>query len=135
MKYLLSEDLALMNTLLQFSTHQSDSLNALFSPKYAHNRKPLRRLRRCQAFLANKSFYQSESQYRNLKVTRRKPCRFDFATHASESDSTLDRREPEDVRGAIAIGLSLYESGNYQEALEVFEKGLELPGSGMKRFR
>lgn len=44
-------------------------------------------------------------------------------------------REPEDVRGAIAIGLGLYEEGKYQEALDVFEKGLKLPGTGVKRYR
>jgi len=58
-------------------------------------------------------------------------------TRAASSDTEIGGavREPEDARGAISIGLGLYEEGKYKEALEVFEKGLELPGTGMKRFR
>lgn len=43
--------------------------------------------------------------------------------------------EPEDARGAIAVGLKLYNAGKHQEALDVFVKALELPGTGIKRFR
>ena len=55
------------------------------------------------------------------------------ASSSTETDSSV--RGPEDARGAISIGLGLYEEGKYKEALDVFEKGLELPGTGMKRFR
>ena len=69
-------------------------------------------------------------------MTSRRRSKFHTArASSSNSEISEDRRDPEDVRGAIAIGLGLYEQGKYQEALEIFEKGLELPGSGMKRFR
>lgn len=54
---------------------------------------------------------------------------------AENSEISQMKRDPEDVRGAISVGLSLYEEGKYQEALEVFERGLDLPGTGLKRFR
>ena len=57
------------------------------------------------------------------------------AASSESSELSLPQREPEDVRGAIAIGLSLYEDGNYQEALNIFEKALNLPGTGVKRYR
>ena len=57
------------------------------------------------------------------------------AASSESSELSLSQREPEDVRGAIAIGLSLYEDGNYQEALNIFEKALNLPGTGVKRYR
>jgi hypothetical protein len=43
--------------------------------------------------------------------------------------------EPEDARGAIALGLKLYNAGKHQAALDLFAKALELPGTGLKRFR
>ena len=44
-------------------------------------------------------------------------------------------QEPEDARAAIALGLRLHEAGQYNKALGVFQKALELPGTGIKRFR
>ena len=61
-----------------------------------------------------------------------------WLTRASDIDEELvstATMEPEDVRGAIAVGLELYEAGKYPESLEVFEKALKLPGTGMKRYR
>ena len=43
--------------------------------------------------------------------------------------------EPEDARGAIAIGLRLTEAGKWDDALKYFENALTLPGTGIKRFR
>jgi len=43
--------------------------------------------------------------------------------------------EPSDARGAISIGLSLTDAGDYATALPYFEQALELPGTGLKRFR
>lgn len=59
------------------------------------------------------------------------------AARAVDQGSELlqSRREPEDVRGAIAVGLELYEDQKYKEALDVFEKALKLPGTGAKRYR
>ena len=56
-------------------------------------------------------------------------------SHSLKAVGTDTGRDPEDVRGAIAVGLQLYEDKNYQEALKVFEKALNLPGTGLKRFR
>ncbi len=39
--------------------------------------------------------------------------------------------DPEDARGAIALGLKLFESGEYEAALQLFDKSLGLPGTGM----
>lgn len=53
--------------------------------------------------------------------------------HASLNDTPL---EPEDARGAIAMGLSLAnDQGDWKAALGYFERALELPGTGIKRFR
>lgn len=54
---------------------------------------------------------------------------------AGEVGLSQSGREPEDVRGAISVGLSLYEEGKYQEALSIFERALKLPGTGQKRYR
>ena len=43
--------------------------------------------------------------------------------------------EPEDARGAIAVGLKYYKAGDYQKALELFGSAPALPGTGTKRFR
>ena len=43
--------------------------------------------------------------------------------------------EPDDARAAIAVGLSLTEKKEWQQAQAYFERALELPGTGVKRFR
>lgn len=45
--------------------------------------------------------------------------------------------EPDSVKGAISIGLQLFNEGNYDSAINAFERALDgsLPGSGLKRFR
>ena len=43
--------------------------------------------------------------------------------------------EPEDARGAIAVGLNLTNAGQYDAAIGIFEKALSLPGTGLKQFR
>lgn len=43
--------------------------------------------------------------------------------------------DPEDARGAIAIGLKFSNAGNWAQAQEYFERALELPGTGLKRWR
>jgi len=70
---------------------------------------------------------------RHANKQHKRQCLSRAASSSTEIDGEV--REPEDARGAISIGLGLYEAGKYAEALEVFEKGLELPGTGMKRFR
>ncbi|KAK9918691.1 hypothetical protein WJX75_006025 [Coccomyxa subellipsoidea] len=56
---------------------------------------------------------------------------------AGPEDASIvrDVPEPEDARGAIAVGLDLYNSGQYETALGVFEKAMNLPGTGIKQFR
>ena len=39
--------------------------------------------------------------------------------------------DPEDARGAIALGLKLFEGGDYQGALALFDKSLGMPGTGI----
>jgi tetratricopeptide (TPR) repeat protein len=43
--------------------------------------------------------------------------------------------EPNDARSAIAIGLTLTDAKEWEEAQKYFERALELPGTGIKRFR
>lgn len=38
--------------------------------------------------------------------------------------------QPEDARGAIAVGLRIFERGDNAGALEMFNKALSLPGTG-----
>jgi len=65
------------------------------------------------------------------KFTARLPPLF-----ASEEDANLaSLPEPEDARGAIAIGIKLTESKQWETAQQYFERALELPGTGIKRFR
>lgn len=54
---------------------------------------------------------------------------------AAVSPAAPRDQEPEDARSAIALGLRLHEAGQYNEALGVFQKALELPGTGIKRYR
>lgn len=59
-------------------------------------------------------------------------------TKANEEDiePTLGKLpEPDDARGAIAIGLKLTEAQQWEKAQSYFERALELPGTGVKRFR
>jgi len=55
------------------------------------------------------------------------------------SDGDLDELAelptPDTCRGAIALGLKLTEAGQWERAQEYFERALELPGTGVKRFR
>lgn len=54
---------------------------------------------------------------------------------SSDSSSSYAAGEPVDARGAIATGLKLTEQGEWTKGLEYFERALELPGTGLKRFR
>jgi hypothetical protein len=54
---------------------------------------------------------------------------------ASDDVMLAELPEPEDARGAITLGLKLSDAGNYEEALEMYVKALDLPGTGIKRFR
>ncbi|CAL5224279.1 g6941 [Coccomyxa viridis] len=54
---------------------------------------------------------------------------------SSEDTDVLDIPEPEDARGAIAVGLEQYNAGSYETALGIFEKAIDLPGTGIKQFR
>ncbi len=42
---------------------------------------------------------------------------------------------PDTARSAIAVGLRLTEAGRWLEAEQYFQRALELPGTGTKRFR
>ena len=41
----------------------------------------------------------------------------------------------DNARSAIAVGLRLTEAGRWEEAETYFQRALELPGTGIKRFR
>ena len=63
------------------------------------------------------------------------PPRRLLARALTEETELTEVPEPEDARGAIALGLKLYNAGKHQAALDLFAKALELPGTGLKRFR
>ena len=57
---------------------------------------------------------------------------------AGSDDAQLDLAnlpDPDDARGAIAIGLRLTDAKQWEAAQQLFERALELPGTGLKRFR
>lgn len=54
---------------------------------------------------------------------------------ANDDDSTFDFEDPETAREAIDLGLVLCKQQKWGKALEVFEKALSLPGTGIKRYR
>ena len=63
-----------------------------------------------------------------------------FATRvqaAQDGDLELPSNlpEPDTARAAIALGLKLTEAKKWEDAQTYFEKALELPGTGLKRFR
>ena len=62
-------------------------------------------------------------------------CRAALAKALTEESELTEVPEPEDARGAIAVGLKLYNAGQHSAALDMFVKALELPGTGLKRFR
>ena len=62
-------------------------------------------------------------------------CRAALAKALTEESELTEVPEPEDARGAIAVGLKLYNAGQHSAALDIFVKALELPGTGLKRFR
>lgn len=57
------------------------------------------------------------------------------ARAAASGDLLTPPADPEDARGAIAIGLKYSNAGNWAQAQEYFERALELPGTGLKRWR
>ncbi len=63
------------------------------------------------------------------------PPRRLLARALTEETELTEVPEPEDARGAIALGLKLYNAEKHQAALDLFAKALELPGTGLKRFR
>jgi hypothetical protein len=58
---------------------------------------------------------------------------------SSQQDADIDLPsplpEPDTARAAIAIGLKLTEANRWDEAQDYFERALNLPGTGIKRFR
>ncbi|GFH25982.1 uncharacterized protein HaLaN_24044 [Haematococcus lacustris] len=49
--------------------------------------------------------------------------------------SATDAEEPETTQDALDAGLRLTADGRWSDALELFERALTLPGTGIKRFR
>lgn len=45
------------------------------------------------------------------------------------------QEEPQKAAGAIALGLKAYQKEEYGEAIHLFKKALELPGTGIKQYR
>ncbi|EFN54485.1 hypothetical protein CHLNCDRAFT_135153 [Chlorella variabilis] len=58
-----------------------------------------------------------------------------LTTRAAEEVVGLTDVEPEDARSSIAVGLKFSNAGQWAKAQEYFEKALELPGTGLKRWR
>lgn len=50
-------------------------------------------------------------------------------------DELANLPEPDTARGAIALGLKLTDAKQWERAQQYFERALELPGTGTKRFR
>lgn len=54
---------------------------------------------------------------------------------SNDPQSLTNLPDPDDARSAIAIGLKLTEAQQWVRAQEYFELALDLPGTGLKRFR
>ncbi|KAI7843557.1 hypothetical protein COHA_002799 [Chlorella ohadii] len=66
---------------------------------------------------------------------QRQHARRQLAVRAAGDFVPLQAVDPEDAKGAIAIGLKFSDAGNWAQAQEYFERALELPGTGLKRWR
>jgi tetratricopeptide (TPR) repeat protein len=58
-----------------------------------------------------------------------------MAVKAADELDLVASSDPEDARGSIAIGLKYSAAGQWEQAQEYFERALELPGTGLKRWR
>eukprot|EP00879_Flechtneria_rotunda_P005773 GHRR01006074.1.p1 GENE.GHRR01006074.1~~GHRR01006074.1.p1 ORF type:complete len:220 (+),score=31.96 GHRR01006074.1:184-843(+) len=90
--------------------------------------------RRCSPLLADAgSNLISRRHYASLTGSRRLAVTVRAAEE--QNGSTFDYEEPETAREAIDLGLVLCKQQKWSRALQVFENGLTLPGTGVKRFR
>jgi len=76
----------------------------------------------------NKPFGRRQNSHPRLRLGQLK------ASDSPEID-LASLPDPDDARGAIALGLKLTEAGQWEAAQGYFERALELPGTGVKRFR
>ena len=64
-----------------------------------------------------------------------RPQRRSMAVRAADELDLVASSDPEDARGSIAIGLKYSAAGQWEQAQQYFERALELPGTGLKRWR
>lgn len=53
----------------------------------------------------------------------------------SPSSGSSGGKEPQLAADAIAAGLKAYQSGDHEDALDLFQRAINLPGTGLKRYR
>eukprot|EP00882_Tetradesmus_deserticola_P012912 GHRQ01013687.1.p1 GENE.GHRQ01013687.1~~GHRQ01013687.1.p1 ORF type:complete len:179 (+),score=59.63 GHRQ01013687.1:579-1115(+) len=87
----------------------------------------------CSSSYSSSSRAGSSKQQHARAVSKDRLLKPLQATDNEESASDFD--EPETAREAIDLGLVLCKQQKWDKALSIFEKGLTLPGTGMKRFR
>lgn len=84
-----------------------------------------------------RSFAPQRASRRPANSQQRQQARRQLAVRAAGDfvPTEAARADPEDAKGAIAIGLKFSDAGNWAQAQEYFERALELPGTGLKRWR
>jgi hypothetical protein len=89
--------------------------------------------------LLNKQFSTVRVHTKVLMTYRTTSKRAIHVQASSQEDADIDLPsplpEPDTARAAIAIGLKLTEANRWEEAQDFFERALNLPGTGIKRFR
>ena len=119
---------------------------------------------RCAHGRMSQAHRPQSSPFRHQNLPQRRRLHKIRASASEDTDViTTDIPEPEDARGAIAVspssrltmsscpatsdestsreglflqvGLEQYNAGSYKTALGIFEKAIDLPGTGIKQFR
>lgn len=71
----------------------------------------------------------------NVQAPQRRARCFTAASEGVSGGSSDGGSDPKLAADAIAAGLQAYQSGDHDVALDLFQRALSLPGTGLKRYR
>ena len=90
---------------------------------------------RARAFTSQAPVLQRHCQLYLNRVSDNCAARRDGTGRRRTQARAGAQAEPEKAAGAIALGLKAYQNEDYSEAIQLFKKALDLPGTGIKQYR